>query len=83
MLDIGFSTIIRVNLFRQLEKRGIITYVINLCVFACICYIITMDKITAEQQVAIKKTSDVRLVSKLTNAGVVAGKKSKKWVDQP
>ena len=33
-----------------------------------------MDKITAEQQAAIKKMSDVRLISKLANAGVVAEK---------
>jgi len=33
-----------------------------------------MDKITAEQQAAIKKMSDVRLISKLANAGVAAEK---------
>jgi len=33
-----------------------------------------MDKITAEQQAAIKNMSDVRLISKLANAGVAAEK---------
>jgi len=52
-----------------------------ICVYLCTGYIITMDKITAGQQAAIKKMSDVRLISKLANAGVAA-EKSKNWIGQ-